>query len=370
MNVQTDQILSNAGLNKSRKFYLDNIRVFIILGLFIAHSCEMYHLQDGFYIEGSKAFMPTFVYNSLRSWYMSVLFLIAGLTTMYSLKKRTIGQYYIERFKRLLVPFGVGIMTIVPIQAYFVMKNHFDFNGNILAVYKHFFTTCKDGFYGYDGGFTPAHLWFLIYLFAISLIAYPVIRYKQKATGSLHIKDSFLIWFTLLIYIISYGQSDESIVKYISFFIAGLLLYDSADFFALTKKHSGVLFGIGIFSNLCMGFMLMKMDTMSVWTWQYACMRLLWSAACTTMVFGVIGIGQKYLNQTSHLMLWLSSRSFAIYYIHMPVLIAAGYFVMRYVQTYTFVQICIMVSVSAVVTILLVELCRKIPGIRFVLGMK
>lgn len=71
---------------------------------------------------------------------MSVLFLIAGLTTMYSLKKRTIGQYYIERFKRLLVPFG---------------------DGNILTVYKHFFTTCKDGFYGYDGGFTPAHLWFL-----------------------------------------------------------------------------------------------------------------------------------------------------------------------------------------------------------------
>lgn len=29
MNAQTDQILSNAGLNKNRKFYLDNIRVFI-----------------------------------------------------------------------------------------------------------------------------------------------------------------------------------------------------------------------------------------------------------------------------------------------------------------------------------------------------
>lgn len=210
---------------------------------------------------------------------MSVLFLIAGLTTMYSLKKRTIGQYYIERFKRLLVPFG---------------------DGNILTVYKHFFTTCKDGFYGYDGGFTPAHLWFLHISKKIQWSPVRNWDFQQSLYGIYAYENGY------------YERMDMAI-----------------------RMHAIVMVS-SLYSN-------------GIWCNRY---------------------GQKYLNQTSHLMSWLSSRSFAIYYIHMPVLIATGYFVMRYVQTYTFVQICIMISVSAVVTILLVELCRKIPGIRFVLGMK
>lgn len=125
-------------VKNERKYYLDNIRVLIILGLFVAHSCEMYHLQDGFYIEGAKSLIPTIIYNSLRSWYMATLFLIAGLTTMYSLKKRTIKEYYIERCKRLLIPFLAGILLLVPVQSYFVMKNHYGFNGNIFEAYVHF----------------------------------------------------------------------------------------------------------------------------------------------------------------------------------------------------------------------------------------
>lgn len=31
-----------------RKYYLDNIRTILIFGLFLAHSCEIYHLKEGF----------------------------------------------------------------------------------------------------------------------------------------------------------------------------------------------------------------------------------------------------------------------------------------------------------------------------------
>ena len=88
-----------------RKYYLDNIRILIILGLFVAHSCEMYHLQDGFYIEGAKSLIPTIIYNSLRSWYMATLFLIAGLTTMYSLKKELSRNIILKDVKDCLFHF-------------------------------------------------------------------------------------------------------------------------------------------------------------------------------------------------------------------------------------------------------------------------
>mgnify|MGYP000395650066 FL=1 len=357
-------------VKNERKYYLDNIRVLIILGLFVAHSCEMYHLQDGFYIEGAKSLIPTIIYNSLRSWYMATLFLIAGLTTMYSLKKRTIKGYYIERCKRLLIPFLAGILLLVPVQSYFVMKNHYGFNGNIFEAYVHFFTTYSDGFYGYDGGFTPSHLWFLIYLFLISLATFPIIRYKSNTTHQIKVKATSLIWFTLLIYIISYGQSDESPVKYIAFFALGLLLYDNVEFYKLIAKYSWSLLLIGISTNICMGFMLMKMDEINVWTVDYAWMRLIWAVSCTTMVFGVIGTGQKYINYINRFFEKLSNCSFAIYFIHMTVLLPVGYFVIKYLKCNVFIQILITMNISIIVTVLLVEICKKIPGVRFALGLK
>lgn len=73
-------------------------------------------MKEGFYVEGAPSLVPTLIYNLLRSWYMAVLFMIAGLTTMYSLEKRTVKEYYKERCKRIFLPFIIGIfLGICPI---------------------------------------------------------------------------------------------------------------------------------------------------------------------------------------------------------------------------------------------------------------
>lgn len=61
-------------MNEQRKYYLDNIKTIQILGLYLAHACEMYHLKEGFYIEGDKSLVPTVIYSFLTSWYMAVTF--------------------------------------------------------------------------------------------------------------------------------------------------------------------------------------------------------------------------------------------------------------------------------------------------------
>ncbi len=359
-------------MKEQRKYYLDNIRTIVIMGLFIAHACEMYHLKEGFYIEGDKSLVPTLIYSFLTSWYMSVLFLIAGLTTMYSLKKRTIRQYYLERCKRLLVPFVVGLLLWVPIQSYYTLKNHYDFDGNAIDVYKHFFTTFTDGFYGYDGGFTPSHLWFLIYLMGIALVSYPVIRYKKNASQKKVLKvnwSSFAI-FTLIIYVVAYGTSDESIGKFIAFFVVGLLLYDNEMLYEFTYKHWKLLALVGLATNICMSSMLIRMHDISIWTLEYAWMRLVWAISCTTAVFGVIGVGQRFLNKSNAVFKFLSERSFAIYYIHMTVVIAVGYYVVENVSCNVGLQIGMIMGISVVATFALVEVAKRIPGLNGMLGLK
>lgn len=114
----------------------------------------------------------------------------------------------------------------------------------------------------------------------------------------------------------------------------------------------------------------MKMDEISVWTADYAWMHLIWAVSCTTMVFGVIETGQKYINYTNRFFKKISNSSFAIYFIHMTVLLPVGYFVIKYLNCNVFIQILITMNISFIVTVLLVEICKKIPGVRFVLGLK
>lgn len=359
-------------MKEQRKYYLDNIRTIIILALFLAHACEMYHLMEGFYVEGDKSLVPTLIYNSFTSWYMSVLFFVAGLTTMYSLNKRTIKAYYKERCKRLLLPFFIGLFLWVPIQSYFTLKNHYDFKGNAIDVYKHFFTTYTDGLYGYDGGFTPSHLWFLIYLMVIALISYPVIRYKQRNQGKdlINVNVKFFAVFTLIIYVVSYGGSDESIGKFIAFFVLGILLYDNKGLYEFALKGWKLLSVLGIATNVCMAFLLIQMHDMNIWTIDYAWMRLIWAISCTTAVFAVIGAGQRFLNKTNSVTKYLSARSFAIYYIHMTVLVTVGYYVVTYLKRGVLGQIGIAIGISVVVTFALVEVAKRIPGLNGMLGMK
>lgn len=67
------------------------------------------------------------------------------------------------------------ILTI-PIQTLFAGKTVFGSNWSIIENYKYFFTHFTD-LSGYDGGFTPGHLWFIFFLFIISLLSLTIIKY-------------------------------------------------------------------------------------------------------------------------------------------------------------------------------------------------
>lgn len=51
---------------------------------------------------------------------MPILFVLAGAAAWFALGHRSPGDYVVERFKRLLVPFVFGVLVIVPPQAYLV----------------------------------------------------------------------------------------------------------------------------------------------------------------------------------------------------------------------------------------------------------
>ena len=94
------------------------------------------------------------------------------MSSAYAPDKRTNCEYVKERIFKLLIPFVVGTLVVVPAQTYFAERFHNGYTGGYLHQYVLFFTGPTD-LTGYRGGFTPAHLWFLLYLFIISVAALP-----------------------------------------------------------------------------------------------------------------------------------------------------------------------------------------------------
>jgi len=106
-------------------------------------------------------------------WFMPLLFVIAGISSAFALKKRTAKQFLSERFFKLFLPHVSGILIYIPIQTYFAERYHNQYTGGFFHQYILFFTKPTD-LTGYTGGFTPGHLWFILFLFIISIITLPI----------------------------------------------------------------------------------------------------------------------------------------------------------------------------------------------------
>lgn len=361
-------------VRKTREYYIDNIRTIIILSLFIWHTCEIYHCKEGFYIEGRDSLIPTLAYNFVSAWVMGVLFFIAGKTTMYSLKKRTIKEYYKDRFARLFKPFLFGLFFWVPIIAYWTMKCNVGYKGSFLGSYRYFFTNFDSQFYGYEGRFSPVHLWFLLFLFCISLLAYPFIRLKQNKPELLSnvkvVSLPLILVFSLFVEAICYGSTDETFIRYYVFFVLGILLFDNKHLQDYSQKNWMVLSISTLVLNLVTAYLCVLMKDMQIFSVQYLVSRYIWSLSSIVACLASLGVGQKFLNKQGKIMKYLSAHSFSIYFIHMVVLVTIAYFVVMYAHLAIWMEMLVIFIVSIIMTFITLEIFRKIPLICWMFEIK
>lgn len=157
-----------------RKHYLDNLRIICILMLFPYHTAMVFNTFESFYIHMPKQGLADAFIMINWTWIMPIMFVIAGVSAFHSFQSRGWKAYARERVWRLFIPLVVGILTIIPVQTYFAERFHNAYEGGYFEQYVLFFTKLRD-LTGYNGGFTPAQLWFILYLFVISILAVPLI---------------------------------------------------------------------------------------------------------------------------------------------------------------------------------------------------
>ena len=321
---------------------------------------------ESFYIKGANVQATTYFLMAVWPWFMPLLFLLAGVSSAYALQKRTAKEYVKERISKLLIPLIFGVLLLVPIQTYFAEVFHNGYTGNYFEQYILFFTKPTD-FSGYSGGFTPAHLWFVLYLFVISLVALPIMNFYQKSDKKLPIHKFSMPVLLLLFIIPVFSQlildfSGKSIGEYLTYFLFGYFLISSDIIQVKLQKYRRILLGLAVLSGLLLINTFVRGGNEFLYEFLYAFYA--WVAVLT-----ILGFGKQYLEFANRTTYYLSKASFGIYIIHQQWIVITAYFALMWIQNIPLQMICIILA-STVFTFMTYEVFRRFYVTQYMFGLK
>jgi glucan biosynthesis protein C len=162
------------------------MRAAVVGGLIFFHTARIFDPLD-FYVKDQPPNLALTLFVLFAGlWGMPLLFVVSGLGAWYSLRSRTATGFVRERLARLLVPFLVGLVLVVPPQVYYRLRFERQDPGSYWDFYPDFFRVHLGlkfpWFIRPDDPpdlFEPAHLWFLYFLLVYSLLLLPVLLYLR-----------------------------------------------------------------------------------------------------------------------------------------------------------------------------------------------
>jgi peptidoglycan/LPS O-acetylase OafA/YrhL len=325
---------------KNRIYFLDNLRTFIIFLVVCYHAGWVYEssgvLSWAWIVDDPSKNNFVGLFNLILDIFMMpVMFFISGYFAPLSLKRKTGKSFLISRLKRLMVPWILAVLVLLPLYKVIYLFSrdlpqeglwsYFHFNGGILI--------------------NQGWLWFLPVLFlfdmvylAMSKINLPVRNMGMKAA----VPAVFLIGFAYSFAMSWYGFygwtktilldfQNERILIYFMAFLVGALCY-KLDIFngkpAGKKLYYILCATIWIPMNMYIIFLLnlifkpgqyiISGATDIAMTWFGFHLSLL------GMMYIVINTFRYYLNRGGKFVNWLNKCSFGVYVVHFIAMGAAG----------------------------------------------
>jgi len=306
--------------------------------------------------------------------------MLSGAGTYFALGKRTSGQYLSERFKRLVIPLAFGIFTLVPVQVYIEKINHYS---SLVEYYPHMF----EGIYP-EGNFSWHHLWFIAYLFVISLFISPFLNFLRSEKF-----QRFTTWierivikpFALNIFIIPLLLSQiilrpffetetndlvndwASITYYIIFFLTGYILLPVRNITEAMRKYRLLYLAEVIAVTIVMfkvPYMARSEESGEIIR-DVSSIFLAWSCAVTA-----IGYAKQYFNKNSQLRKLANEAIYPFYLLHQPVIVITGYFTIQLDVAVAWKVIIVLLSSFALTIAIYWFLTRPFNLTRIIFGMK
>jgi surface polysaccharide O-acyltransferase-like enzyme len=346
-----------------RKAFIDNLRWMTVMLLFPFHTFIIYNtFDDGNYIIGGGNVFLTNIIVSFWPWFMPLLFVLAGISSKYSLRNRKPIDYLKERFRKLFIPLLFGVLIIVPGMAYFADRFHNGYAGNYLQHYGIFFTKWTD-LTGYDGGFSPGHLWFILYLFIISTIALPIIIFYNRAGKKINLEKINIIALLLFFIFPLAGQlvldiNGKSLGEYFAYYMIGYFILSDD---IVIKKCEKCYLSLSAVAFAGMIIILVLFNSkIAVNDVLYETVEKFYAFSS---ILALLGIGKKHFNVSTKVTGYLSESSFFVYVFHLFWITAVAYVIFKFTRE-TAIQVFVILLFSIILTFASYKLLRRFAFMR------
>jgi peptidoglycan/LPS O-acetylase OafA/YrhL len=388
-----------------RLYYLDWLRVFAILLVFLVHCSKIFDYDT------------TVVFNTVRSpvlsvfrdfsllWVMPLFFVLSGAAVFLSKGTDKKWEFIKSRFLRLLVPLiFIGTFIINPLYVYIERLSSGEAASGFFQWYPQFF----DGMYGFGGNFAPlgqgTHLWYLEFLFIYSLILLPLFARSKKlgisylSKLSIHFEKPWALFFLFLpisasaaaFEIIGLGglrvMGGWDPISYLLFFTYGYLIFSNAKIGETIKKYSSIYLAVAIILTALLldsrfAFFLKipgltRYDLLndgallplnqSLWVAVQALRGLLgWC-----WIIGLLGLGHRLLNFNNKFLAYGNEAVLPFYILHHTVIYIIGYYVIQWSSGISIKFFIIAIIAFAMIMAIYEILIRRFNLLRFLFGMR
>jgi len=337
-----NRIMKSLSTQKTeRQYFIDWLRIFLIFSVFVFHIGMFFNTWD-WHVKNPTEYggLLKNVMIFLGKWRMPLLFLISGAGTYYALGKRTTGKYLGERFKRLMIPLIAGIFILVPVQVYLEKADQYN---SLLSFYPHMF----EGIYP-SGNFSWHHLWFIAYLFIISLFFSPFLKLFRSngylrfsiwlegfAARRLSLNAAVIILVVSQVLLRPYFPEDThglvndwaAMAYYIIFFLAGFILLSNKNIIESIRKQKNLYLAEAALASAMMfssPHIFLDESTADL-VWGISSIFLAWSCG-----LAAIGYARQYLNHDSTFRKVANEAIYPFYLLHQPVILIIGFFLIKW----------------------------------------
>lgn len=382
-------------IRQERRHDIDWLRIFATFMIFFFHCARFFDYMRWHVKNDDIDLCMTIFVVFVAGWIMPLFFLLSGMSIYYSLEVRESRDFIKERSKRLIIPYIFGLFIILAPQAYFEYIYWNNYSGSFIEFYFLHYLTGGILKFGIFIDVQDKHLWYLFWLFILSLITLPLFRYLRKEEikekilkiaqfcnkpGALFLLSIPIIIAQIIGEIIPiFGNfAGWSIFCYLTFFIIGYILASNIQFKKAIEKHGLVALIIGITTSIIIIVFLLPFiiniepifgmpklnETISMFLFVFLCPL---NGFCWLIV--ILNIGSKYLNRSHKSLGFLNDIILPFYILHQTLIIVIGWYIIN-LDLIIILKYIIISSISFIIIIALVLIIRKSRILRFLFGMK
>ena len=361
--------------NQVRLFFIDNVRVLLIVVVIAFHAAAPYAKVPWYSIQEETTETTEFVLawflTVCAAFFLSLFFMISGYFTPGSYKRKGGYTFLRDRFLRLGIPFAGFFFVVMPLFMYSLT-----WLGSPVS-YKEFLV---------DYHWDSHHLWFLetLLIFTVLYVGWQVLPLHMKKINTL--SNNHILSFTIIVAVTTFlvriwfpiGVWDPFklvqpayLPQYLGLFVAGVAAYRN-NWIMTTPKSVGLtwLFTGGVAALLFVGIWEVAQGDYATLTggahWRPFVFAVWEAVVCVGLCVGLVIFFRETVHTTSKLLRTVSASVYTMYLVHLPVVVYTQYYLVG-VSLHPLIKFGVVVTTGILVSFCISLGVQRLPGAKKIL---